>query len=145
VNVSLAPRDFYLMEQVVNAYSFPSLSCRPSYVMEFKIGRLPVLARYDSSASVSCVSHDVLRELHGLSQHSVTGTISLPVSVSQSSRFTFTCIMPLTVSACRGVVLGLDWFALFREHLLSFNLQPPSPAAFNPSDFQPQPRTSARC
>lgn len=61
---------------------------------------------------------------------STEGLISLPATSSYGCS-TLTSFLPFQVYYGSLVILGLDWFAGFRDHLIGSNMQPPVSSTFD--------------
>lgn len=53
------------------------------------------------------------------------------LTTSNSAAGLFSCLQAFVVQPCEVVLLGLDWFALLREHYILNQRQPPSAQNFN--------------
>jgi len=73
-----------------------------------------ILANFDKSSAVSCISLALVTSLncHG-------SRVSLPVNADMGQG-SFTCVMNLTIAdeLSAGIILRKDWFAYYREYLM---------------------------
>ncbi|KAF8060242.1 hypothetical protein FPV67DRAFT_1453358 [Lyophyllum atratum] len=96
--------------------------------------RRPVPAAFDHLSPSSSVPQALITSL---GFPGVTGSVSLPLTVSLDSVFNLTTVQNFDISLAPHLILGLDWFAGFRDHLLASELQPPIASVFDLHNFVP--------
>ncbi|KAG6894700.1 hypothetical protein C0992_005079, partial [Termitomyces sp. T32_za158] len=83
------------------------------------VGPLSIGGSFDLGAFVSKLPHDLIATLTS----SASPREAFPISVFDGD-VSFSTVLKMEAADIPVVVLGQDWFALYKEHLLASNINP---------------------
>ncbi|KAG6915485.1 hypothetical protein DXG01_011285, partial [Tephrocybe rancida] len=100
----------------------------------FRCARRSLECTFDRRQNKSSLSPAALSAVLSVPIGLSSGTINVPLTTAYGDS-SFTTLLEFDISPQASPILGLDWFYLFREHLIYSGYSPPALSQFNLDNF----------